>query len=82
MANGKALVLVEGPADKLKEVEAETLRNKAATRSNSLVEVKIELIVHTLDESVAQLVAEKLSETVKAQRLIDALTDKLAEVVA
>ena len=54
MANVKALVLVEGLADKLREVEAETLRKNAATRSNTLVEVITELRVDALDESVTK----------------------------
>ena len=40
MANVKALVLVEGLANKLKEGEGETLRKNAATGSNTLVEEK------------------------------------------
>ena len=54
MANVKALVLVEGLANKLKEVEADTLWKNAATRSNTLVEVKTELRVDALDESVTK----------------------------
>ena len=54
MANVKALVLVEGLADKLKEVETETLKKNTATRSNTLVEVKTELRVDALDESVTK----------------------------
>ena len=66
MANVKALVLVEGLADKLKEVEAETLRKNAPTRSNTLVEVKTELRVDALDESVTKpptLLPDTLAET-------------------
>ena len=54
MANVKALVLVESLADKLKEVETETLKKNTATGSNTLVEVKTELRVDALDESVTK----------------------------
>lgn len=73
----KADALFNALCNTLADLKTEPVRESLAG-----VEEKIGLIVDALGESVAEPLAETLSETVKAEGLLDAVTDTLAEVEA
>ena len=47
-----------------------------------MVEVNAELLLNALSHSLADLVPQKLNDTMKAKALVDALTNTLAEMEA
>lgn len=59
-----------------------TRKQRGRRDTNTLVEVNAELLLNALSHSLADLVPEKLNDTMKAKALVDALTNTLAKMEA
>lgn len=59
-----------------------TRKQRGRRDTNTLVEVNAELLLNALSHSLADLVPEKLNDTMKDKALVDALTNTLAEIKA